>query len=257
MTNAIEVSNLTKAYGKVVAVDRLTFSVPKGTFFGFLGPNGAGKSTTIGCLTGLLERSGGVVRLLGEQFDSNSVALKERIGIVPENLGLFEFLYAQEFLEFQGQMYGLDQSTTRRRAQELLEALGLEAEGGKTLGEFSAGMRKRVAFAAAVIHVPDILFLDEPFESIDPAGVALMKHWLRRLTDQGRTVFLTTHVLDVAERLCDRVVIIRKRAEVVWDGDVTPLASGRRIVAEGLEFRSLEELFLHKAGTTSTEIEWL
>jgi len=257
MTHAIEVSNLTKAYGNVVAVDRLTFSVPKGTFFGFLGANGAGKSTTIGCLTGLLEPSGGVVRLLGEPFDADSVALKARIGIVPENLGLFEFLYAHEFLEFQGQMYGLDQATARRRTTELLEALGLDAERGKTLGAFSAGMRKRVAFAGAVIHVPDILFLDEPFESIDPAGVALMKQWLRRLTDQGRTVFLTTHVLDVAERLCDRVVIIRQRAEVVWDGDVTPLASGRPIVVEGREFRRLEELFLHKTGTTSTEIEWL
>lgn len=208
MSVAIEISHLRKQYGEVVAVEDLTLAVPSGSFFGFLGPNGSGKSTTIGCLTGLLDPTRGHIRLLGEPFSSSSLALKRKIGVMPEALGLFDALYAHEFLAFQGQMYGLDEATTRRRVTELLEALELSMEGKKPLGQFSAGMRKRVAFAAAVIHTPEILFLDEPFESIDPAGVALMKQWLRHITAEGRTVFMTTHVLETVERLCDRIAII-------------------------------------------------
>jgi len=172
--NAIEIGNLRKQYGKTTAVEDLSLTVPAGSFFGFLGPNGAGKSTTIGCLTGLLDPTAGSVRLLGQPFNDNAVALKKRIGVMPENLALFEALYAHEFLSFQARMYGLDPATTGMRVTELLTALELDGAGKKPLSEFSAGMRKRVAFAAALISSPEILFLDEPFESIDPAGVALM-----------------------------------------------------------------------------------
>ena len=257
MPHAIEVTNLTKSYGDVRAVESLTFAVPAGAFFGFLGPNGAGKSTTIACLTGLLDPTAGSMRLLGETFTTDSVDLKRRIGVMPDNLGLFDYLYAHEFLAFQGQMYGLDRQSTRRRVEELLDALELAGEGRKPLGEFSAGMRKRVAFAAAVIHRPEILFLDEPFESIDPAGVAMMKGWLRQFTAGGRTVFLTTHVLEAAERLCDRAVIIRKGGHVVWDGDVTPLATRGSIEIDGHPFDTLEALFLHLTGDRYTSLEWL
>ena len=257
MANAIEVSQLSKSYGDIRAVESLTFTVPAGAFFGFLGPNGAGKSTTIACLTGLLDPTGGSMRLLGETFTRDSVDLKRRIGVMPDNLGLFDYLYAHEFLAFQGQMYGLERNSTRRRVEELLEALELSGEGRKPLGEFSAGMRKRVAFAAAVIHSPEVLFLDEPFESIDPAGVAMMKGWLRQFTAGGRTVFLTTHVLEAAERLCDRAVIIRKGGQVVWDGDLTPLAAEGRIAVDGQTFETLEALFLHLTGQRYTALEWL
>ena len=257
MSDAIEVTQLTKRYGAVVAVESLTFSVPAGSFFGFLGPNGAGKSTTIGCLTGLLDPTAGSVRLLGQPFGARSVDLKRRLGVMPDNLALFDYLYAHEFLSFQAQMYGLDRHEAQRRAEDLLSALELAGEGGKPLGEFSAGMRKRVAFAAAVIHAPDILFLDEPFESIDPAGVALLKQWLRRFTTQGRTVFFTTHVLEAAERLCDRVAIIKKGGQVVWEGDITPLAAEGAIAADGQEFRTLEALFLHYTGEHYATIDWL
>jgi ABC-2 type transport system ATP-binding protein len=257
MPNAIEIENLTKTYGKVVAVENLSLTVPAGTFFGFLGPNGAGKSTTIACLTGLLDSTAGSIRLLGERFTANSAALKQRIGVMPENLGLFECLYAHEFLAFQAQIYGLDQSTARRRTTELLEAMELTGQGKKPLNEFSAGMRKRVAFAAAVIHKPEILFLDEPFESIDPSGVALMKQWLRRFTSAGRTVFLTTHVLETAERVCDRAAIVKTKGQIMWDGDLRPLAEDRPLSFDGHNFATLEDLFLHVAGERYTQLDWL
>jgi ABC-2 type transport system ATP-binding protein len=172
--DAIRISKLVKKYGTVVAVDDLSLAVPKGSMFGFLGPNGSGKSTTIGCLTGLLDPTAGSIEILGQAFDTNSAALKRRMGVMPENLGLFEPLYAHEFLAFVARMFGLDEASTRQRVSELLKALEL-TDSSKTLSEYSTGMRKRVAFAAAVIHSPEVLFLDEPFESIDPAGVAMMK----------------------------------------------------------------------------------
>jgi ABC-2 type transport system ATP-binding protein len=257
MNNVLEISHLHKRYGPVIAVGDLSLNVAAGSFYGFLGPNGSGKSTTIGCLTGLLDPTSGEIRVLGESIRPYRVSLKGRIGVMPENLGLFEALYAHEFLAFHARIYGLDEVTTRVRTTELLEALELSGEGKKPLAEFSAGMRKRVAFAAAVIHRPEILFLDEPFESIDPAGVALMKQWLRQLTGQGRTVFITTHVLDTVERLCNRVAIIRSPGDLVWEGDITALGRESPIAVNGEEFRSLEALFLHATGERHAPLRWL
>jgi ABC-2 type transport system ATP-binding protein len=254
--DAIRISNLVKKYGPVVAVENLSLEVPKGAMFGFLGPNGSGKSTTIGCLTGLLDPSGGSIEILGQPFDANSAALKRRMGVMPETLGLFEPLYAHEFLAFIGRMFGLDEATTRKRVAELLAALEL-TDAGKTLSEYSTGMRKRVAFAAAVIHSPEVLFLDEPFESIDPAGVALMKQWLRRLTEQGRTVFITSHVLETVERLCDRVAIVTRPGKLVWQGDITALANDGTLECDGKQFRALEPLFLHLTGERYADLNWL
>ena len=257
MSNAVEISHLRKSYGNSLAVEDLSLSVPVGSMFGFLGPNGSGKSTTIGCLTGLLDPTGGEFRLLGQTLNSGGVDVKRRIGVMPETLGLFDALYAHEFLAFQARMYGLDEATTRRRVTELLEAMELSLEGKKPLADFSAGMRKRVAFAAAVIHTPELLFLDEPFESIDPAGVAMMKQWLHRFVEQGRTVFMTTHVLETVERVCDRVAIIKSPGKLVWEGDIRPLAEDRTIAFDGTEFRTLESLFLHVAGERYATLDWL
>ncbi|MGD0101140.1 MAG: ABC transporter ATP-binding protein [Acidobacteriota bacterium] len=254
--NAIGISNLVKKYGNVVAVDDLSLTVPKGAMFGFLGPNGSGKSTTIGCLTGLLDPNAGSVEVLGQPFHVNSVELKRRMGVMPETLGLFDPLYAHEFLTFIARMFGLDEAATRKRVTELLSALEL-ADERKILGEYSAGMRKRVAFAAAVIHSPDVLFLDEPFESIDPAGVALMKHWLRRFTEQGRTVFITSHVLETVERLCTDIAIITRPGKLVWQGNITALANDGAIRHDGHEFRALEPLFLHLTGERYADLSWL
>lgn len=257
MPPAIEISHLRKHYGEVVAVEDLSLTVPAGAFFGFLGPNGAGKSTTIGCLTGLLDATGGSIRLFGEPMDADVVDLKRRIGVMPETLGLFDGLYAHEFLAFQARMFGLDELTTRQRVTELLDALELGGEGRKRLADFSAGMRKRVAFAAAIVHTPDLVFLDEPFESIDPAGVAMMKTWLRRIVEQGRTVFITTHVLETVERLCDRVAIITTPGKLVWEGDIRPLIEDQPLIADGREFRTLESLYLQVSGQRSARLSWI
>jgi ABC-2 type transport system ATP-binding protein len=256
MSDAIRVAGLAKHYGSVVAVEDLTLNVRAGSMFGFLGPNGSGKSTTIGCLTGLLDPTSGEIEILGRRFTADSADLKRRVGVMPETLGLFDPLYAHEFLAFVARMFGLDEATTRQRVSELLAALEL-TDTSKTLGEFSTGMRKRAAFAAAVIHTPDVLFLDEPFESIDPAGVALMKQWLRRFTEQGRTVFITSHVLETVERLCDEVAIITRPGKLVWQGDITVLARDGAICHNGREFRALEPLFLHLTGERYTDLNWL
>jgi len=256
--NAIEISHLSKQYGKAVAVEDLSLSVPYGSCFGFLGPNRAGKSTTIGCLTGLLDPTAGCIRLLGEPFNGNAPALKRRIGVMPENLGLFEALYAHEFLAFQARIYGLDEKTTRLRVIELLEAMELSGQGKKPIAEFSSGMRKRLAFSAAIIARPEILFLDEPFESIDPAGVAIMKEWLRQMISQGRTVFVTTHVLENVERVCNRVAVIKRPGHFLWEGDITPLAKNQPIIHENKEFHTLEELYLYvSGGYSSVSLNWL
>lgn len=255
-TIAIQIEELTKRYGGVLAVDRLSLEVPTGSMFGFLGPNGAGKSTTIGCLTGLIDPTSGSIRLLGEPFSSDAIELKRRIGVMPEGLALFDHLYAHEFLSFNARMYGLDETTIRSRVEELIHVMDLTSSHRKRLAEYSTGMRKKVAFAAAIIHRPEILFLDEPFESIDPAGVAMLKDWLRRFVGGGRTVFMTTHVLDTVERLCDDVAII-KAGQIAWRGEVAQLATGGVIESDGRQFNTLESLFLHLVGGRHEKLDWL
>ena len=256
MDFALDLQDLTKTFGDKVAVDGLNLQLPPGSFLGLLGRNGAGKSTTLKLVTGLLKPTRGSIRILGLDPVQDDLAIKRRIGVMPETLGLFEPLYAHEFLAFVARMFGLDESTTRRRVTELLAALEL-TDTSKTLSEYSTGMRKRVAFAAAVIHSPEVLFLDEPFESIDPAGVSLMKQWLRRFTAQGRTVFITSHVLETVERFCHQVAIITSPGKLVWQGDVTVLANDGAIDYHGQEFRALEPLFLHLTGERYADLTWL
>lgn len=253
---AIVAEGLTKHYGNLAAVDNLSLSVPAGKLFGFLGPNGAGKSTTIGCLTGLLDPTGGTIELLGEPFTTDAVDLKRRIGVMPEGLALFDQLYAHEFLAFNARMFGLDEVTTRRRVEELIEVMDLGAAYKQRLAEYSTGMRKKVAFAAAIIHRPQILFLDEPFESIDPSAVAMLKQWLRRFVSDGRTVFMTTHVLETVERLCDDVAII-KQGQLAWHGSLAQFSNGQGIEHAGQTHKTLESLFLHIAGRQESQLDWL
>lgn len=253
---AICIQGLTKRYGEVTAVDNLSLDVPTGRMFGFLGPNGAGKSTTIGCLTGLLDPTAGRIELLGKAFNSDSIELKRRIGVMPEGLALFDHLYAHEFLTFNARMYGLDDATVKQRVEELVTVMDLTSSTRKRLSQFSTGMRKKVAFAAAIIHRPEILFLDEPFESIDPAGVAMLKDWLRRFVAGGRTVFMTTHVLETVERLCDDVAII-KAGKIAWRGEIGRLMQGGLLESDGQQFDTLEALFLHLVGERHKGLEWL
>jgi ABC-2 type transport system ATP-binding protein len=254
MTPAIATFGLTRRFGEFTAVRDVNLTVAPGQFFGFLGPNGAGKSTTIKMLTGLLAPTSGSIRILGEDLTANSSELKRHIGVLPEGMALFGRLTASEYLHFVGGMYGLDRATTRTRSQELLEFMGLAGEQKKLVTDFSHGMQKKLALAAAVIHGPRILFLDEPFEGVDAIAAGTLKSMLQGMIAKGATVFLTSHVLEIIERLCSHVAIIH-RGELAAQGSLEELRAGvsRRMLPPGVggQQRSgitLEEIFLSIVG---------
>src|SRR5512141_1359094 len=212
MDLAIEASGLTRRFGPLCAVDGIDLRVERGTFYGFLGPNGAGKSTTIKMLTGLLARSAGTMLVLGQDVSNPAAALevKRQTGVVPENLSLFENLTAREYLTFIGRMYLLPRETVKARTAELLVMMDLDQEEGKLALEFSHGMRKKLALAAALLPNPELLFLDEPFEGVDAVASRVLRDTLRKCVERGATVFLTSHVLEIVEKLCTHVGIIAK-----------------------------------------------
>src|SRR5947199_3920412 len=207
---AISVRDLRTVYGNEAAVAGLNLTGPRGCFFGFLGPNGAGKSTTIRMLTGLIPPTSGEIELLGMPMPQQALEIKKRIGLVPDESLLFDRLTGAEFLEFVGRMYGLDRHVARERSRALLALFELDENGRKLIAEYSKGMRKRVAMAAALIHHPDLFLMDEPFEGVDAVGARLMKDILMDQVRRGATIFLTSHVLEVLERLCDRLAIIHE-----------------------------------------------
>jgi ABC-2 type transport system ATP-binding protein len=212
MTLAIETEGLTRQFGSLRAVDGINLRVERGTFYGFLGPNGAGKSTTIKMLTGLLEPTSGRMRILDEDVSDPSCALavKRRVGVVPENLSLFENLTGREFLTFIGRMYLLPREVIRQRTAELLGIMELDRDEKKLALEYSHGMRKKLALAAALLPNPELLFLDEPFEGVDAVASRILRDVLKAAVQRGATVFLTSHVLEIVERLCSHVGIIAK-----------------------------------------------
>jgi ABC-2 type transport system ATP-binding protein len=256
---AIDTENLTRKFGELIAVDGVDLKVESGQFFGFLGPNGAGKSTTIKMLTGLLAPSAGRVSLLGMDFARHPVEVKRQIGVVPEGMGLFERLSALEYLDFVGRMYGLDKPTTRKRSEELLEFMQLADRQKTLIADYSHGMQKKLALAAAVIHGPRLLFLDEPFEGVDALAAGALKELLGRMTERGVTIFLTSHVLEIVERLCSHVAII-KRGRLLAQGSLEQLRAGVPNT-EG-ETLTLEDIFLSVVGQGAErpqveELTWL
>jgi ABC-2 type transport system ATP-binding protein len=251
MNIAIETSNLTRDFGKFRAVNELNLRVERGRFYGFLGPNGAGKSTTIKMLTGLLAPSGGSIQILGENVSDPKRALevKRRIGVVPENLALFDNLTAREYLTFIGRMYLLPRDTVRARCEELLTMMDLAQEEKKLTVEFSHGMKKKLALAAALIPNPDLLFLDEPFEGVDAVASRVLRDTLKQCVGRGATVFLTSHILEIVEKLCTDVGIIAQ-GKLVHQGTMEELHR------DG----SLEDKFLAVVGNGGGEtqkLSWL
>jgi ABC-2 type transport system ATP-binding protein len=278
---AIDTTALTRRFGDFTAVDQVNLRVDAGQFFGFLGPNGAGKSTTIKMLTGLLAPTSGSIRILGEDLQANSADIKRQIGVVPEGMALFGRLTADEYLQFVGRMYGLDRATTLNRTRELLEFMQLAGEQKKLITDFSHGMQKKLALAAAVIHGPKVLFLDEPFEGVDAVAAGTLKAMLLRMIARGATIFLTSHVLEIVERLSTHIAIIH-RGQLVAQGSIDELRAGAgRIGQAGIqdsaappglekgspEKRSLEQIFLEIVGTdregnpaataSEQELSWL
>ncbi len=246
---AIAVRDLRKIYDGKAAVDGLSLTVPRGSFFGFLGPNGAGKSTTIRMLTGLIPATSGEIELLGFPMPAQEIAIKQRIGLVPDESLLFDRLTGLEFLEFVGRMYSLPRPLARQRAEELLQLFELDRERRKLIAEYSKGMRKRVAMAASLIHKPELFLMDEPFEGVDAVGARLMKEILLDQVRQGATIFLTSHVLEVVERLCDRAAIINA-GRIVAEGSMDDLRAGAH---------TLEEVFVRTVGADHgyERLEWL
>src|SRR3982074_274991 len=246
---AIEIRDLRKVYGDKAAVDGLTLSVPQGCFFGFLGPNGAGKTTTIKMLMGLAPPTSGTIQLLGLPMPERSLEIKQQIGLVPDESMLFDHLTGGEFIEFVGRIYGLDRAMARARADELLDLFELGNMPKKLIAEYSKGMRKRLAMAASLIHRPELFLMDEPFEGVDAVGARLMKDILLDQVRHGATIFLTSHVLEVVERLCDHAAIINA-GRIVAEGSMAELRSGSE---------TLEEVFVRTVGADHgyERLEWL
>jgi len=245
---AVETFNLVRRFGDFTAVDRVNLRVRAGAFFGFLGPNGAGKSTTIKMLTGLLAPTSGRVRVLGRDLAAEPLEVKRRIGVVPEDLNLFERLTGAEMLSFTGRMYGLGREEIAGRARELLALMELDAEPRRLVVEYSHGMRKKLSLACALIHRPEILFLDEPFEGVDAIASRTLKDLLLRLTARGLTVFLTSHVLEIVERLCTDIAIISE-GRLVAAGPLDELRRGISVEGETeAGALSLEDYFIRVVG---------
>lgn len=219
---------LIKRFGPVTALDGLTMTVPRGAFYAFLGPNGAGKSTTISVLTGIYAPDAGRIELLGVDAVAQPLWVKQRIGVVPEELSLFERLTGQQYLTFCGRMHGLSGDEAAARAHELLTLTELTGKASALVAEYSKGMRRRLAIAAALIHGPSLVFLDEPFEGIDVLAAGVIRELLAELTRRGVTLVLTTHVLEIAERLATHAGVIRG-GKLVDEGPVAELCGRHQV----------------------------
>jgi ABC-2 type transport system ATP-binding protein len=253
MPLAIETRHLRRLFGETPAVDGIDLQVPAGSFYGFLGPNGAGKSTTIKCLTGLLKPSSGQMRILDLDPLQDAVAVKSLIGVVPEELALFDRLTARETLAFVGQVYGIAEAEVRRRIDELLDVMDLSGARDTLVADYSHGMRKKLSLAAALLPGPKVLFLDEPFEGIDAIASRQIKMLLQGFVSRGGTIFLTSHILEIVERLCDHIGVI-VRGRLVAQGPLSDLR------AAGPEGNTLEETFLGLVGATGASdvlLDWL
>lgn len=254
-TPAVVTRDLVRTFGQKVAVNRLNLTVQRGEFYGFLGPNGAGKSTTIKMLTGLLRPTSGSVFVGGVDVWRDPLQARALMGVLPEYLNLYERLTGREFLTFAGHMYGVSSADIQRRSEQLLQVLTLADDADKLVVDYSVGMRKKIALAAAIMHRPQVLFLDEPFEGIDPVSSRVIRDILHDLTQRGTTVFFSSHIMEVVERLSTRVGIINQGV-LVAEGTLQELrqrASGQDKDA------TLEDIFLNVIGVQneSHNLSWL
>ena len=246
---ALSTRGLRKAYGGTVAVDSLDLDVPLGCFFGLVGPNGAGKTTTLGMVTGLLRPDAGTALIDGIDVWADPVRAKALIGVVPDEPRLFERLTGSELLMYNGLLRGLAADVVQHRANELLKVLGLASARATLVVDYSHGMKKKVALAAALLHAPRVMFLDEPFEAIDPVSARAIRELLERHVAAGATVILSSHVMDLVERLCDRVGILHQ-GKLVAEGPLDEVRAGR----------SLEDAFIELVGAEAEQrgaLEWL
>jgi ABC-2 type transport system ATP-binding protein len=211
----IETKDLTKLYGSTVGLDALSFRVGPGTILGFLGPNGAGKSTTVKILTGLLRPTRGSAVVAGFNVVEQPLEVKKRLGYVPETGALYESLTAAEYLEMVACLHHLERKVAQTRTDELLELFGIMADKHKRMTEFSKGMKQKVLISAALLHRPDVLFLDEPLNGLDANAAMICKELLKKLAGQGKTILFCSHILEVVERICNRILVINEGKRII------------------------------------------
>jgi ABC-2 type transport system ATP-binding protein len=231
----IEVLSLTKKYGHVLAVDNVSFQVKRGEIVGYLGPNGAGKSTTVKMLTGILAPTSGQILIDGLDVVEHSLSVKQRIGYVPESGGLYESLTGFEFLQLVGRLYHMEEKAITHKATEFFRLFDLVTAMDQRLSGYSKGMKQKVLISSALIHNPDLIFFDEPLSGLDANSMLIFKELVRHLAEQGKTIFYCSHVLDVVERLCKRVIIVHQ-GKIVADAQVEKL---KEVTAQ----KSLEDVF--------------
>ena len=247
MTNnyqhAVELKNVVKRYNEIQAVNNLDLTINPGEIFGLLGPNGSGKSTTLKMLLGLVQPDSGSVQVLGLNVKDDPVAVKRIVGYAPESPRLYEFLTGIEFLDFIGDMYGMQTEEKKNRINEYLKALQLEGREGDMISSYSEGMKQKIALIAAFLHKPKLLILDEPLNALDPRSARIIKDFLHKLKMQGVTTIMSTHILEIAQAVCDRVGIMYQ-GKLLALGNMDELREMSKMPSSGLE-----DIFLKLTGT--------
>lgn len=236
----IETLQLCKTFEGKKAVDSLSFAVHPGEILGFLGPNGAGKSTTVKMLTGMIHPSAGSATVAGYDITTHPMEVKQRIGYVPESGAMYEYLTPREYLELVGALHHIEPETVSTRSNDLLDVFGLTEEINKRMSEFSKGMKQKVLIAAALLNRPEVLFLDEPLNGLDANAAGVIKELLRRLAEQGKTIFFCSHILEVVERICTRIIIVQN-GSIVTEGTAPQ-------IAQTTQSETLEEAFRKLTG---------
>lgn len=240
---AVEMDSVSKAFGKTQALKDFSLKVESGEIKGLLGPNGSGKSTAMKIITGILRPDSGSVKVLGIDVVQRPVEAKRMLGYVPETPRLYEFLTASEYLDFVGEAYNVKPSVRKERVDELLSALQMDEHVNELMSGFSQGMKQKIAIVAALVHKPKVLVLDEPLNGLDPRSARFVKMLLNRLAKEGVAILFSTHILEIAEAVCDRVTIVHQ-GEVLAEGGVNEL----RMMA-GMSGSSLEDVFLKLTGS--------
>ena len=259
--NQLTINSLTKKFGDLKALDGLSFAVPKGRIFGLIGPNGAGKTTTIRCITGLLNIDGGNIKIFGKDIEKDSIEIRRKIGVLFENMDdLFVYLKGQEHLEFVGQVYGLPKKTIAQRIDDLFEYFEMESHRNILIDDYSKGMKKKIALASILLHNPDFIILDEPFEGLDTITIVKVKNLLKQLKRQERTILITSHILSYIEDLCDDVAIIHK-GKIIYQNTTDKIRENfKKQISKTANLSALEEIFLNyvdKQNEHTKTLGWL